>query len=209
MLPPLTTHWRITVRYLTAVTAVWFLFVGPLSSQTVVVPVSPVARITGSSVTGVTVDTAGLIRTAQYKVTVVSTAFVCAALTCDVTIGTLPAKTFVQHTLADLTTTFACTAVCTSTTLSLTLGKTAGGTQYLVSFDADAAAAQFGDAAAELGASVAPATVPTLDGDLASWTATTTVTVRLTSGTGNIGDGTATNLSQGTVVFYLTTTIQP
>ena len=71
------------------------------------------------------------------------------------------------------------------------------------------AAAQFGDTAAELGASLTEATIPTTIGDLASWSATTAVTLRLTSGTGNIGNGTVTNLSQGSVTVYLTALILP
>lgn len=165
--------------------------------------------ITIGAGTGLTLVNSGEVRTLVYKFTVASTAFVCAAVTCDVTVGTLPAKTFVSHAIADLTTTFACTATCTTATLSATLGKTAGGNQYLISFDADAATAQFGDAAAELGASLNPATVPTINGDVASWSGTTAVVMRLTSAVGNIGDGAATNLSQGTVTFYITTTKMP
>jgi hypothetical protein len=91
----------------------------------------------------------------------------------------------------------------------MTLGSAAGGTQYLLSFDADAATAQFGDAANELGASLTEATIPTTIGALGSWTTTTTVSLRLTSGTGNLGTGSATNLSTGSVTFYLATAIYP
>lgn len=166
------------------------------------------AIVIGSG-TGLTLDNSGEVRQLVYKFTVASTAFVCAAVTCDVTIGTLPAKTFVSHALADLTTTFACTATCTTATLSATLGKTAGGNEYLLSFDADAATAQFGDLAAELGASINPTSVPTVNGDVASWSGTTAVVMRLTSAVGNIGDGAVSNLSQGTATFYLTTTKMP
>jgi hypothetical protein len=145
------------------------------------------ASITAGSGTGITVNNTGELRIVTYKVTIGTGALICAAVNCDVTIGTLPAKTFVKHALADLTQAFACTGTCTSSTLSAVLGKTAGGTQYLISFDADAAAGQFGDAAAELGASLTEATIPTAIGDLASWSATTTVVMRFTSGTGNIG----------------------
>lgn len=169
--------------------------------------VSP--AITVSTGTGLTTANPGEVREVIYKFTVDKTAFVCAAVTCDVTLGTLPAKTLVRHALADVTQVFACTATCTTSTLSATVGKTAGGNQYLVSFDADAATAQFGDAASELGASLAPATVPTLDGDLASWSAGTAVVLRMTSGTGNIGTGVATNFSTGSVTFYITTIKMP
>lgn len=165
--------------------------------------------ITPSAAAGVTVNDMGQLTELVYKVTVPASAFVCAAVTCDVTIATLPAKTFVAHAIVDQTAVFACTAVCTSTTLSYTLGKTAGGNQYLVSVDADAATGQFGDAAAELGASLTPATVPTLNGDLASWSTTTPIVLRMTSGTGNIGNATVTNFSTGSLTFYLTTVKMP
>ena len=114
---------------------------------------------------------------------------------------------------ADLTTTYACTAVCTTATLSGTLGTSAGGTQLLASMDLDAATAQFGDADAELGASLNAAARSAngalFNGVLMSWGSTTTVTYRITSGTGNLGDGAATNLSQGAMVFYLVTEVFP
>ena len=178
-------------------------------TNTVTSLLATATQLTAGSGTGLTVNNAGELRQAVYKITAASTAFVCAATTCDVTLATLPAKTFVSHALADIVTTFACASVCTSSTLSIIVGKTAGGNQYLVSFDADAAAAQFGDTAAELGASLTEATIPTTIGDLASWSATTAVTLRLTSGTGNIGNGTVTNLSQGSVTVYLTALILP
>ncbi len=150
-----------------------------------------------------------LITATPVKITLPASAFKCAAVTCDVTVTTLPPKTFVVHALADVTQVFACAAVCTSTTLSAVLGKTAGGTQYLASFDLDAAVAQFGDAGAELGASLIEATIPTGIGDLTSWTASTAIVLRMTSGTGNIGTTTASNLSTGSVTIYLTMTVLP
>lgn len=165
--------------------------------------------ITVGSGTGITVNNSGELRTLVYKVTVARTAFVTAGVNSDVTIATLPAKTFITHALADVTAAFACTATCTSSTLSMTLGTAAGGTQLLVSFDADAATGQFGDAAAELGASLTEASIPTTIGTLGSWSGTTVVSLRLISGTGNIGTGSATNLSTGSVTFYLTTVVMP
>lgn len=167
------------------------------------------AAITVGSGTGITVDDAGQLRQQVYRVTVGTTALVCNATTCDVTVATLPAKTFVVHAMVDQTVAFTCSAVCTTSTLSATLGKTAGGTEYLVSWDADAAVARFGTTAAQLGASLTGATVPTELGDLASWTATTAVVMRFTSGTGNIGNGAVTNLGAGSLTFYLTTVVMP
>lgn len=167
-------------------------------------------KITSGSGTGVTVVASGLVPQTVYKVTVASTNFVAAAVTADVTLGTLPAKTVLMWEIADVTQVFACTGTCTSSTLSMTCGKTAGGAEYLASFDADAATGQFGDAQAEIGASLKTATPPNTPlGDMPSWAGTTAVQCRLTSGTGNIGTGAATNLSQGSITFYLVTTRMP
>ncbi len=175
--------------------------------------IAPAGNITAGSGTGVTVNAVGVVRTLVYKVTVTSANCVAAATTCDLTIATMPAKTFLRRVIADLTTVYACTAVCTSTTLSGTLGTSAGGTQLLLSFDLDAATAQFGDADGELGASMNAAARSAngalFDGVLMSWSATTTLTYRITSGTGNLGDGATSNLSQGTIVFYLVTDVLP
>lgn len=165
--------------------------------------------VTAGSGTGITVNNAGELRQQVYKVTLSTAAFVANATTQDITLATLPAKTFLVHILADVSTQFACAAVCTSSTLSATVGKTAGANEYLISYDMDAAAARFGDAAAELGAAVTEASIPTAIGDLGSWASTQAVIMRATSGTGNWGNGAATNLSAGSVTFYLTTVVLP
>jgi hypothetical protein len=166
--------------------------------------------IANGSGTGITVNTGGALRTSVYKVTVLSTNFTAAATTADVTLGTLPAKTTVQALIADQTVTFACASVCTTATLSITCGKTAGGNEYLLSWDADAATGQFGITQATIGAALKFATPPiTLLGDIPSWSGTTAVQCRLTSGAGNLGTGAATNLSAGSVTFYLVTTRLP
>jgi hypothetical protein len=166
------------------------------------------AGVTVGSGTGVTVNSIASVRQVVYKVTVASTNFIAADVTADVTLATLPAKTRLVGIYADLTTPFACTATCTTATLTMTVGKSAGGFEYLASFDADAAAAVFGDADAELGTSI-NAAGRIQNADLPSWSGATAVSARLTSGTGNIGTGAATNLSQGSVVFYLVTEILP
>ena len=166
--------------------------------------------LTAGSGTGITVNDTGSARQTVYKVTVTSANFVANATTADVTLATLPAKGIVSWMLADITQTFACASVCTSTTLSMTCGTSAGGNQYLASFDLDAAAAQFGDAQAELGSALKTATPPVTPlGDLPSWSATTTLQCRFTSGTGNVGNGSVTNLSQGSLTFYLATASMP
>lgn len=164
------------------------------------------AQLTATAAAGTTVGGNGLLQQGTYKVTLATTAFVCAAVTCDVTIGTLPANTWLDQVTAQLATTFACTATCTSTTLSFLLGKGAGGAEYLASFDADSATGIFGDADAELGTLLARAAAV----QAGTFTAgTQTVVLRMTSGTGNLGNGTVTNLSQGSLVVWLTTVRLP
>jgi hypothetical protein len=162
------------------------------------------ATITQSGATGVTSNHGGALQRQVFKATVAKEAFVSAAVTSDVTVATLPAKTVVLGVYADLTQVFACTATCTSSTLSMTLGTAAGGTELLLSFDADAAITLIGDTDAEMGSWLARATF-VQGGRVSSFSATTPVSLRLTSGTGNIGNGSATNLSQGSITFYLVT----
>jgi len=159
--------------------------------------------ITAGSGTGITVNDVGSLERTIYKITIGKTAFVTAGVTSDVTVATLPAKMRLVGVIGDLTQVFACTATCTSSTLSFVFGKSAGGNEYLVSFDADASTAVFGDADGELGTSINAAGA-IQGGDLASWASTTALKLRLTSGTGNIGTGTVTNLSQGSLTLYLT-----
>lgn len=167
----------------------------------------PIASaITAGGATGLTVNNSGDVRDVDYKVTIASTAFICAALVCDVTIATLPADTALDNVYAKLTQTFACAGTCTTATLSALLGKGAGGAEYLASFDADAATLTLGDADAELGTLLVRAAA--IQGQTYN-TASQAVVLRLTSGTGNIGTGAATNLSQGSVTVYLTTRVKP
>lgn len=166
--------------------------------------------ITPGSATGLTVNNYGEVRRQLYKATVATAGCTAAATTCDVTIATLPAKTWVLHVFGDLTTSFACTATCTTATLTGSLGTSAGGQEFLANFDADAAAARFGDLSIELGGgTLLTAGNIGVGALLGSWTATTTVVFRLSSAVGNIGTGAATNLSQGSVTFYLVTEVWP
>lgn len=163
------------------------------------------AQITPTTAAGAVVVDPGSNRFTTYVVTFPAAAFTAAAVTQDITIATVPKKFKVMFLVADVTTAFTCASVCTGTTLSMTAGKTAGGSEYLASFDLDAAVATFGLTSAQGGTVfVTGAAVPVQGGDIPSWTATTTVQARFTSGTGNIGNGTVTNLGVGSVTFYLT-----
>jgi hypothetical protein len=187
---------------------------GPLQEAPAqIVQIGTVGRITPASGTGITVNDLGSVRQLVYKVTVGFTNCIAAAQDCDVTIGTLPAKTYLLQVLSNLTVPYVCAATCTTATLTGSLGRAAGGQEFLANFDADAAAVLFGDADAELGtemtAAARAASGALIPGVLGSWTATTTVVYRLNSGTGNLGTGAASNLNAGSVTFYLVTETMP
>ncbi len=166
-----------------------------------VVPIN--SLVTSGSGTGVTVNNSGLIRTAVYKVTLAKEAWTAAALTQDITIATLPAKTFLQYAIVDVTAAHALGAA----TLTMRLGSATNGNQFLLDFDSKTPG-QYGDAQGELGASLATATAPTPLG-FVNWGATNIVNLRLTSSVGNLGTGAATSLTAGAITLYLVTTRMP
>lgn len=158
------------------------------------------AKITAGSGTGVTVDESSAVERVVYKVTVTFAALAAAATTADKTIATLPAKTRLVGIIADTTTTYAGGLVVAAT---LIVGKTVGGNEYIVSHDVFLAAVTKGLADADLGTSINRANA-IQGGDLASWTATTNVSVRLTT------TGANTNaLTQGSTTYYLITEKHP
>ncbi|KKN24197.1 hypothetical protein LCGC14_0897280 [marine sediment metagenome] len=161
-------------------------------------------EVTAGSGTGVTVNVTGAVRRVVYKVTVTSGQWITNGTTHDFTVATLPAKSRVTDVVADLTTTFACTATCTSSTLAIVVGKGSGGSEYLDSFDADATTATFGDVDSERGGSLQGV----INGEV-TWGSTQAIVARLISSSGNVGNGTVTNLSKGTVTFYITTEEMP
>lgn len=185
----------------------------PSADATITVPneTGPMAlfgtKLTSGSGTGVTVADSAILRTQLYKVTVDFTQFDAAAVTHDLTIATMPAKTVIHTVIADVTTAFVCASVCTTATLSSELGVTAGANEFLESFDIDAAIATFGDADAEVGSDLDIA--GDRNGGHINW-AGTTIVMRGTSGTGNWGDGAgATNLNAGSITFYILYSVFP
>lgn len=190
-------------RFLLPFPLVWLLFcvalgsLPRLSAQSFTSPIGTALSTVGSG-TGVTncQDLGGAIRC-----TIARTQFIANAVTADFTVTTLPVNTRVLTADASLTAAFACSATCTSSTLSFVLGKGAGGAEYLASFDADAATGWFGDADAELGTLLTRAAA--INGGTFS-AAAQAVVLRITSGTGAVGTGAATNLSTGSITVYLT-----
>lgn len=167
------------------------------------------AYLEGSDVTpgtaaGLTIADTGSVRSLIYKVTVAKETWTAAALTQDVTIATLPAKMRLSGILSDTTAAYAGLAG----TIQLQAGKSAGGTEYLVAHDVKTATVTKGLADGDLGTGINRANA-VQGGDLPSWTGTTNISIRLTSGTGNLGNGTTTNLSAGSTTFYLMTEFHP
>lgn len=181
------------------------LLAAPVAAQTFQSEVAA-NLLTPASGTGITIVSAGG-PDYPYKVTVGFAALTCNATTCDVTIATAPAKTKITDLVADVTTPFVCAQTCTTATLSFTVGKTAGGTDYLLSADADAAAARFGLTVATTGADLVANLVK--GGSVPSWTATTTISMRFASAVGNLATAGVTNLNAGSITFYILAQVMP
>lgn len=159
-----------------------------------------------AAATGLVINNAGDLTRMIRKVTLSSThtAFQAAATAADVTLFTTAAKTRVMAVIADTTVAWAGPAG----TLAFTMGKTAGGNEYLVTHDVKTGVVTKGLADADFGTAMIRATA-IQTGDLPSWTTTTAVQCRLTSGTGNLGTGAATNLTNGTTTFYVIYEVYP
>lgn len=156
--------------------------------------------ITAGSGTGLTVNNAAEVRRMVYKVTVTFQALAAAALTADKVIAVLPAKTRLVGIVADTTIKYIGGLVSAAT---LVVGKTVGGTEYVLSHDVFTAAIVKGNADADLGTALTRATA-VQGGDLPSWTAGTDVSIRLTT----VGANTNA-LTQGSTTYYLVTEMMP
>lgn len=159
------------------------------------IPLQLTAVISGNGIGGAT---NGQVTRAEFKITIGKDAWIAAAVTQDISIGVLPAKAKIVAVYADTTTAYAGLAG----TIQVQLGTTAGGAQLILAHDVKTGVVTKGLADADLGASITRAAA-IQGGFIPSWTATTTVSARLTSGTGNIGTGAATNLSNGSTTYYL------
>lgn len=147
-----------------------------------------------------TINTGGEVRDLLYKSTLTQANFSAAATTADATVATLPSKTLIIGIWADVTQVFSGGAVATAT---MTCGKTAGGNEYLVSFDVKSATITRGLVDGDLGTSINRANA-VQGGDLPSFTGTTAVQCRMTT------TGANTNaLTQGSITYYLRTLTLP
>lgn len=153
---------------------------------------------TAPSGTGITVGNTAEVRHVMHKVTVDYTAASAAATTKDITLWTLPAKTRVMRVIADVTTPFTGGAV---SDCDVTVGSSAGGAEYLLSFDVDSATGTFGNNQAELGASILGG--GSFDSDI-TWGSTTVVQCRFTSSGANLSA-----LTAGVMVVYIECAVYP
>ena len=164
-----------------------------LASETI-----PVNGVDGS----IQLNYAGDSRRGLMSISINSDQWSAAAHTQSMVIGTLPKKARVVGAVLDTTTAFAQTGLATAT-LSLGIGSGAGVADYILAHDVKTAAVTKGLLDADLGTKLAKAT-NVQGGNIPSWTATSDLTLTLTTtGTTNIGDGTNTLLGAGSVTVYV------
>jgi hypothetical protein len=154
--------------------------------------------ITAGAGTGLTVNSTGHFTRQIYKVTVTYDGFAAAALTADHTIATLPAKTKIVGFYADTTVPFTGGGV---TAAALTVGKSAGGVEYIATHDVLSGAVTKGLADADMGTELTRAAA-IQGGAVVNWAATTPVSARLTTVTANTDQ-----LTAGSCTFYIVTEI--
>lgn len=162
--------------------------------------------------TDTTLVTAGDLTRLRYQATITpatagvtncGAAFQAAALTADCTIATLPAGMKLTAVYADITVGFTCSGTCTGTKV-FQCGTAVNGTQVFAASLNVAVTGQFGLADADLGSGMTRAAA-IQGGLIGSWSATTPVSCRFTSGTGNWGSGAATFVNAGSIKFTLIT----
>jgi hypothetical protein len=188
--------------------AVQTLRIGPTTSYASILSSSTITPAV-SVAAGGTVNTFGEHTRGRYQITIApatgdcSAAFILGATTADCTIATLPAGMRLVGAFADVTVGFTCSGTCTGTKV-MQCGISGAGTEILAAAFNVATTGQAGDADAEMGGSMTRA-AQIQGGYLPSWSGTTPVVCRFTSGTGNWGSGAATFVNAGSVKITLTT----
>ncbi len=146
--------------------------------------------------TGVTVNSSSHVTSSVHKVTVTFANIASGTgATKDTTIWTLPAKCKLLRVIADVTVPFTGGTI---GAMHLTVGKTAGANEYLLSADVLSGAATFGDDLAEDGASLSAGI-----GDV-NWSGTQVLSARWTATVDTVNHCTA-----GSVTFYIETVGYP
>lgn len=150
---------------------------------------------TAPTATGVSVIDSGVLVHMCHKVRVDYTAVTgFAATTGDVTLWTAPAGFVVERVIAKVNTLWAGTSI---TDVDVTVGNSAGGNQYLLSFDVDTAAVLAGDVVAEIGAGLVDSTRADVSVTSNAFVATT-IQCRFTSVGANLA-----NMTAGQIDFWI------
>lgn len=141
-------------------------------------------------------------RTTTTRVTVLPAAWTAASTTQTLLLYIIAPKSKVTSVISETTTKFAGLAG----TIQLKVGNDTALDQYILAHDVKTAAVIAGTADAELGAGLARATA-IQGGDMSVYgtPSGSYLQLTLTSGSGNIGNGTVTNLTTGTVTINVTT----
>ena len=153
---------------------------------------------------GGTINNRGHVGRQVWKVTIAKDAWINAAAAQYFYFCTLPLKTAVVGCYCDTTEAFAGLAG----TITASVGQGGTPTGYIASHDVKTATITKGMADADLGALLNRAGA-VQGGHVPSWTGNAQVYLALTSGTGNLGNGVTTNLTNGTITVYLITETQP
>lgn len=156
---------------------------------------SPTSTATGP---GISLVYSGRLTRGQVKITIDKTAWTASATTQDITIVTIPARTRIVAAYSETTEAYAGLVG----TIEVSMGSSAGGTQILGNHDVKTATVTKGLLDADMGASMTRA-AQIQGGYLPSFTGTTNISVRLTSGVGNIGNAGVSNLTNGSTTYYL------
>ena len=151
---------------------------------------------------GVTQNSYGYLGRQTWKVTIDKSAWTAAATSQSLVIATLPVKARIVGAYADITTAYAGLAG----TINLSVATT-GGVDLLSPADVKTAAVTLGLTAGQLGAGLSTNFVQ--NAYVPSWSGASQIQVILASGTGNIGTGTVTNLTDGVTTIYLITETLP
>jgi uncharacterized protein YjbI with pentapeptide repeats len=149
---------------------------------------------------GVTTMSIGSVGRQTARVQLSTSAFITAGTTSYVYVITTPPKARIVGVVADTTVPYSGL----SGTITLGVGSIGAQRDLLLDHDVKTAAVTKGLADADLGTSLARATA--VEGGVLYWPGTQ-VFVALVSGTGNIGNGTVSNLTAGQTDLYVTTEI--
>lgn len=141
----------------------------------------------------------GRLTRSLFKVTIPNSVWTAAATSQSIVFGTLVGKSKIVGIYADTTQAYAGLAG----TIALKFDNASGGSGLLLSADVKTAPVTQGLLAADLGAKLDAAGA--VQGGYVAWSGQTSLYATLTSGSGNLGNGTVTNLTTGSTTVYVET----